>query len=196
MTETRYRDLRQGLWRDLFESARPYHNYLLDSPEKYRRKWEAMKTQVSLLPEHRDRIAAFSRRVLALCHSGVWCGDCVRQGPMFHAISEASDRIDLRFIERVDDSEITNELRICGAMRVPVVVFLSEDFYEVGRVGDRMLVAYRRKARTELGDACDAGLLPPPDEELQEELLEWVDVFERMHWIVRLSPPLRQRHGD
>jgi hypothetical protein len=81
-------------------------------------------------------------------------------------------------------------------MRVPVVVFLTEDFYEVGRIGDRMLTTYRRKIKNETGAACDAGLLLPPEEEGKAEMAEWVDIFERMLIMVRLSPPLRMRYND
>ena len=35
-----------------------------------------------------------------------------------------------------------------------------------------------------------------PEEELVAEQSEWVDVFERMILMARLSPPLRERHGD
>ena len=38
--------------------------------------------------------------------------------------------------------------------RVPVVVFLSEDYFEVGRFGDRLLSAYRAKGAKELVAAC------------------------------------------
>jgi hypothetical protein len=79
---------------------------------------------------------------------------------------------------------------------VPVVVSLSEDFFEVGRSIDRQLAAYRRKARTELGDACDAGIVAPAAQELQEELGQWFEHFERQQLLLRLSPFLRKRHND
>ena len=51
-------------------------------------------------------------------------------------------------------------------------------------------------ARTQLGPACDTGLVAPPPDELAAEIGEWVDLFERMHLMLRLSPHLRERHGD
>ena len=91
---------------------------------------------------------------------------------------------------------MADELRILGALRVPVTVCLSEDFHEVGRTGDRMLVTYRRKAQRELGAACDVGLVPPPEAEVSAEVDQWLDHLERMQWMLRLSPPLRARYGD
>ena len=35
-----------------------------------------------------------------------------------------------------------------------MVVFLTEDFHEIGRYGDWPLTVYREKAATELGGAC------------------------------------------
>ena len=80
-------------------------------------------------------------------------------------------------------------------MRVPMAVFLTEDFHEIGRFGDRPLVVYRTKANNELGAAC-----PLPGSaaasEVEAETAEWLDVVERMVLMARLCPPLRARHGD
>ena len=59
-----------------------------------------------------------------------------------------------------------------------------------------MLHTYRRKAETELGAACAVPAAELPPEELAAERDEWVAIFERMLLMVRLAPPLRERHGD
>ena len=129
--------------------------------------------------------------------SGVWCGDCVRQGPMIEQIARAcGDDVVLRVIDRDQSEPLRDEVRILGALRVPVLVFLSEDFHEVGRFGDRMLTTYRRKQATETGAACAVPTAELPEDELRSERDEWLDVFERMLLMVRLAPPLRERHGD
>jgi hypothetical protein len=104
--------------------------------------------------------------------------------------------LDIRFIDNQAHPHLRDELRIHGAARVPVAVFLSEDLLEIGRFGDRQLSAYRRKARTELGDACDAGIVPPSPEELAEEVAQWFECFEREQLLLRVSPFLRRRHND
>jgi hypothetical protein len=76
------------------------------------------------------------------------------------------------------------------------VVVLSEDFFEIARFGDRHLSVYRRKAKQELGAACDPGLLPPTSDELQTEVEEWVNYFERAYYLLRLAPMLRKRYQD
>ena len=115
---------------------------------------------------------------------------------MLDMIGSAAPVLDIRFIDNQANARLCDELRIHGAARVPVAVFLSEDFFEVGRFGDRQLAAYRRKARTELGEACDAGIVPPSPEELAEELAEWFACFEREQLLLRVSPFLRRRHND
>jgi hypothetical protein len=193
---SKYFDIRQDSWKKVFEKALPYRAYLDASPEAHRVKWEEMAKRVALPEPQEEIVRQFARKMPVLCHSGVWCGDCVRQGPMLARIAELNPVVDLRFAERVDDSWLANELRINGALKVPVVVFLSEDFFEVGRFGDRLLTVYRRMARAQIGPACDTGLVAPPEDELRAELAEWVDIFWRMQLILRLSPALRERYGD
>ncbi len=191
----KYSDTRQDFWRSQFEAAKPMGQYLADGPDNHRAKWEAMAGRIALGDDQQQRAATFVRNMPVLCLSGIWCGDCVRQGPILEAIAAGSPGLDLRFVERVEDA-LAEELRINGALKVPVVVLLSEDFYEVARIGDRMLSTYRKKAQRELGPACEVGLVPPAAEELAVEIDEWLDEFERAQWILRLSPLLRERYGD
>ena len=195
-TQSKYTDVRHDLWRETFAAAPAYRPYVADGPEKHRTRWEKMDGNISLTAEQENRVKSFQRRMNLLCYSGIWCGDCVRQGPMLDRIAQANDLLDLRFVERVDGSPVAEELRINGALKVPVVVVLSEDFYEISRVGDRMLSVYRKKAKRELGPACEVGLIPPEERELIAEVDEWLDHLERAQWILRLSPHLRERYGD
>lgn len=190
-----YSDTRQEFWRSQFEAAKPLGPYLADGPERHRSKWEAMAERIALGGEQRQRAATFARTMPVLCLSGIWCGDCVRQGPILAAIAAAAPGVDLRFVERTDDA-LAEELRINGALKVPVLVMLSEDFFEVARIGDRMLSTYRKKAQRELGPTCEVGLIPPAAEELAVEIDEWLDELERAQWILRLSPLLRRRYED
>ena len=83
--------------------------------------------------------------------------------------------------------ELRDDLRVLGAMRVPMFLFLTEDFHEIGRYGDRPLTVYREKAATELGAACPLPGLPDGGA-LAAETAEWLDVFERMILMARLAP--------
>lgn len=194
----KYFDTRRGLWRTLWSEATSYEDYLAASEPERAGRWASLGKRIPpLSAEQKSRLTGYSRTLNALVVSGVWCGDCVRQGPMIRQIVRACDEgVRLRVIDRDQNPELRDEVRILGAARVPVVVFLSEDFHEVGRFGDRMLSTYRRKAETEIGAACAVPTAKLPPEELAAERDEWVDIFERMLLMVRLAPPLRERHGD
>lgn len=198
MDKPKYYDVRAEFWKQHFDEAQPYRDYLAENDPTHTAKWANLATVLpDLTPEEAARVKGYNRKLNVLVYSGVWCGDCVRQVPMLRKIADAAGNdVDLRIIERDDSEELQDELRILGALRVPVVVFLSEDFHEVDRAGDRLLTAYRRKAERETGDACDAGLVPPTEEELAAEMGEWVDIVERMLLMLRLAPPLRARYGD
>jgi len=212
---SKYYDIRARFWQRHFEVAQGYATYLTASDPAKAQKWHDLGAQLPLVTDaQRSRLTGHpqgghgplrgdapqghaGRTMRVLVYSGVWCGDCVRQGPMLQGIAEAcGPEVELRLIDRDASAELTDELRILGAMRVPMVVFLSEDWFEVGRFGDRLLTVYRAKAARELGPACDSGIVAPPADQLAAEQDEWVGIFERMLLMLRLSPPLRERYGD
>lgn len=189
-------DVRVNLWKESFAHALPYSEYVATGTQSQQDKWRAYRERLSVSPEQKKLGATFKRDLNILVLSGMWCGDCARQGPMLDAIASVAPMLKVRFIDNQAIPQLRDELRIHGAARVPVAVSLSEDFFEVGRSGDRQLVAYQRKARTELGDACDAGIVPPSPDELAEELGQWFAHFERHQLLLRVSPFLRRRHND
>lgn len=199
MTErASYLDVRSDFWGECWVEAESYEDYLSRSDPTRASRWSSLEERIPpLRTEQRARLEGYRRTVHVLMVSGVWCGDCVRQGPMVRQIVAAcDDSVSLRVIDRDQNPRLRDEVRILGAARVPVVVFLSEDFHEIGRFGDRVLSTYRRKAETELGAACAVPTAKLPPEELGAERDEWVDVFERMLLMVRLAPPLRERYAD
>jgi hypothetical protein len=193
-----YHDPRADLWRSAFTKAVDYETYLHGSPHQHSQRWRDMEPRLpALTADQRGRLTGYHRTLHILVLSGVWCGDCVRQVPMIHQIARAiGDDCRLRIIDREADEKLRDELRIVGAARVPIAVYLTEDFWELLRFGDRSLTAYRAKSRREVGPACSLGILPPPPDELAAEQAEWVDTTERALLMARLSPPLRQKHND
>ncbi|HAZ62622.1 MAG TPA: thiol reductase thioredoxin [Armatimonadetes bacterium] len=196
MSDPKYLDRNQALFRDVFEKAHSYEAYLDRSEPKHADRWREAAKHVALTDEQKAFVGTFTRQINWLVLSGVWCGDCVRQGPIFAAIAAAAPTIDLRFTERQEGEEITDLLRINGALKVPVSVLLSEDFFEVQRFGDRTLSTYRAKAQREIGASCSTGLVVGQDDALATETAEWIDIIERVHLVLRTAPMLRERHGD
>ncbi len=194
-----YYDKRSEFWEKYFDAAHCYEDYLkssiIDYPSDVERWNDSMNRIPELTSDQEKRLQGFNRELNVLMYSGVWCGDCVRQGPLLKRIVDSCDpTVNLRFIERNFSKELQDELRIVGALRVPMVVFLSEDFWEIERYGERTLSVYRSKAAREVGRGVDQGILVPSAR--KTELEEWLDVFERVLIMLRLSPPLRRRYSD
>jgi len=190
-------DVRSEMFEQAFKGGASWQAYLSSGSTTQQTRWQQYYKTITLSADHQKLIASFVRTMNIIVLSGIWCGDCMRQCPQLQKISECSDKINLRFVELNDQSELSKELRIHGAARVPVAVILSEDFFEVARFGDRPLSAYRRKAQRELGAACEIGVAPVgKDLELESELQEWIDYVERAQLILRTSPLLRERYRD
>lgn len=182
--------------RPKFAAALTYDQFLrtFGTPEQQAR-WRRVYEQVVLSEAQRQVLSGMTRQVHVLCMAGAWCGDCVEQCPIFARFSEAAPALQIRFVDRDADTELRDAWTICGAPRVPQVRFYDEDFMPLGWYGDRTLSKYRKLAELQLGSSCPTGLV------IEQPLLEavvqdWLNEFERMHWIVRLSPRLRNRHQD
>ena len=189
-------DTHQALFKDAFSSAHSFEAFIATGTQNQRARWQQFADAIQIPHSSLEVIKGFKRQLNILVIAGIWCGDCARQCPMLYKISQLNDYLSLRFLDNEANPQLRDELRIHGASRVPVVVALSEDFFEVGRYGDRTLSAYRRKAARELGVACDSGIALPPTEELLEELGEWVSIIERYELLLRVSPMLRKRYND
>ena len=196
MTKPVYYDKRSRFWGKHFERASDYESYLASSDPKHAVRWRESESRApALTDEQRRRLSDLNREMTVLMYCGAWCGDCSRQGAYLKSIADAcGNSVHLRLIDREASEELQDELRIVGALRVPVVVFLTEDYWELGRFGERTLSVYKSKAAREIGRGDDAGILSPRARE--RELAEWVDIFERFLLMARLSPPLRKRHND
>jgi len=184
-------------WQAAFEAALPYRAFLErhGNPDQ-RSRWDAFHSRVALTPEQKTLLGGFVRRMPVLVLAGAWCGDCVNQCPIFEHFAATSPRIDLRFLDRDARPDIAAHLKVCGGQRVPVAMFLSEDYAPILFYGDRTLSAYRAAAQAQLGESCASGAAPPPADAIAAVVADWLDQFERVQLILRLSGRLRQLHGD
>ena len=184
-------------WSRIFADALPYGAFLdtYANPAQ-RTRWDAMHARITLDSTQVDLLRGFTRRMPVLVLNGAWCGDCINQVPIFDHFARASRAIDLRLLDRDARPDVCEALAINGGRRVPVAVFLSEDWQEVGRYGERTLSRYRELAIQQLGPACPTGLVAPDDDATRLIIKEWLAEFERAQLLLRLSPRLRETHGD
>lgn len=161
-----------------------------------KQRWRQVHEQVALTSAQRGLLGSFGREMNVLCLAGAWCGDCINQCPVFEHFAATAPVIRVRYLDRDDHADVQQALQINGGNRVPVVVFFSEDGHEVGRYGERTLSKYRQMMRDQAGDACPTGINATGDALLAQVTQDWLDEFERVQWLLRLSPRLRQRHGD
>ena len=176
----------------------PYKSFL----EKYgtalqKDRWQQAFAAMSLTPAQKELLSGFKRKMKVLCLAGAWCGDCSGQCPAFEHFALAAPVIQVHYLDRDEHADVQKELQINGGNRVPVLVFLSEDGFEVARYGERTLTKYRQLITQAGGAACPTGILTPSDTGLLAGIVQdWLNEFERVQWILRLSARLRQIHGD
>ncbi len=180
-----------------FEVALSYDNYLKTGTEEQQRRWQTVEPLLTLTEAQKTLLGGFSRAMHVLCISGIWCGDCVQQGPMLAAIAKQNpSKIDLRFVDRDLHKDLSDQFKLNGGYRVPTVIFLAEDFEFCGVLGDRTLSRYRAIASRQLGASCPVGIAPPDKDESAATLADWLAEFERIQLMLRLSPRLRQKYAD
>jgi len=182
---------------DKFADALPYADFMSKyGNDGYAAKWRATYEQVKLTPAQRELLGKFKRETNALVLAGAWCGDCASQCPIFDRFAEAAPVLKVRYLDRDQHGDAQSRLQINGGNRVPVVVFFSEDGQEVARYGDRTLSKYRDLVEKQTGETCASGITIPGDPLLARVTQDWLDQFERVQWMLRLSPRLRHKHGD
>jgi len=180
-----------------FDQGLDYPDYVATGKPDQTDAWNAILEQTTLTDAQRALIGAFTREMNILVSSGVWCGDCVQQGPLIQRIAEANPaKVHLRWVDRDDHEDLAQHLKICGGMRVPVAIYMAEDFEPVSIFGDRTLTRYRAIAARQLGASCPVPGAPIDADELAATLQDWLNETERVHLLLRLSTRLRQQHGD
>lgn len=177
-----------------FRGGKDYHDFLTNfGNENDQSRWQQVYDRVRLSSQQNERLATFRREMKVLIMAGTWCGDCVAQCPALQKFAEANSNIILRFVDSQTDAELANELQLCGAARVPQIIFMAEDDAVIGRFGDRTISRYRSmSAQLEKGIASD-----PMNHPLLGEVVEdWLQEFERCQLILQTSPRLRRKHGE
>ncbi|MCA9299562.1 MAG: thioredoxin family protein, partial [Phycisphaerales bacterium] len=179
-----------------FKAGLAYDDYVRTGKPEHQQAWADIHARGALTDDQRTTIGAFMRRMRILVSRGTWCGDCIQQLPFLDHIERASDMIEVRYVDRDEHIEYANRVQLCGGLRVPVVVFMNEDWDFMALFGDRCLSRYRAMAQKYLGPACPVPGAPVPDDEIASQRADWVNECERVHLMLRMSTKLRERYSD
>jgi thiol-disulfide isomerase/thioredoxin len=180
-----------------YQAGLPYHDFLKRyGTDVHQSRWQQVHEQVTLTAAQKSLLQSFTRKMPALCLAGAWCGDCVNQCPIFEQFAALTPTIQVRYLDRDDHADVQQALQVCGGNRVPVVVFFSEDGFEAARFGDRTISKYRAMMQAQAGASCPTGITIGKDPLLAQVTQDWLDQFERVQWMLRLSSRLRQVHND
>jgi thiol-disulfide isomerase/thioredoxin len=182
---------------DRFSAALPMDHFLSKyGTAAHRARWKETFDAIQLSAAQKELLSTFKREMNVMVLAGAWCGDCSGQCPIFDRFSEAAPVIKVRYLDNADHPDVQAELSINGGKRVPVVVFFSEDGYEVLRYGERPLSKYRQMMKSATGSSCPTGIGMSNEPLLDQVVQDWLNEFERVQWLLRLSARLRQKHGD
>jgi thiol-disulfide isomerase/thioredoxin len=180
-----------------FSAAFPYDRYVQTGTEDQLHRWKQVYDAAVLTTPQKNLVGGFVRRMNLLIISGIWCGDCVQQCPLIARIAETNpEKINLRLLDRDQHRDLAESFRVNAGDRVPIVLFLSEDFEFCASYGERTISRYRAFAQRYLGPACPTGIVAPDKDELTATLADWLTEIERIQLMLRLSPRLRQKHSD
>jgi hypothetical protein len=180
-----------------YQQGLPYPDFLARyATDGQKQNWRTVFEKVALTATQKQLLSSFSRRMPVLCLAGAWCGDCSGQCPIYEHFAQAAPAIQVRYLDRDEHADVQAALQINGGNRVPVLVFFSEDGCEVARYGERTLSKYRQMMRDQAGPNCPTGIVAPEQSLLAQVTQDWLNEFERVQWILRLSARLRKLHND
>ncbi len=108
-------------WQDWIAAADKNQEMMLEKFENY-----------PLTHEDLHFLRALKHEVHVLAISEAWCGDVARQLPIVAKMSEHSNKVNLRIIDRDGHPEVIERYLNNGAKAIPVFIFFSEQFIETG----------------------------------------------------------------
>lgn len=180
-----------------YQQGLPYSDFLARyATDGQKQNWRTVFDKVALTAGQKQVLSGFTRKMPVMCLAGAWCGDCSGQCPIYEHFLQATPVIEVRYLDRDEQADVQAALQINGGNRVPVLVFFSEDGHEVARYGERTLSKYRHLLRDLAGPHCPTGIAAPEQTLLNQVTQDWLNEFERVQWILRLSGRLRKLHGD
>lgn len=139
-----------------------------------RERHEANEQGLVPAPEDLAVFRALPRALRVLVLTEDWCGDCVANVPILGRLAKESGKLDLRVFYRDQNKDLMADYLSEGRYEsIPVVVFLDDDFREIGRFIERpkSVTDLRARRRREIyASDPEFGSPDDPPDRLPEEV--------------------------
>lgn len=132
-----------------------YADWLAACDPAKREEMERIYASVTLSPDDTQFLRGLKRKVHVLAISEDWCGDVRRNAPVLARVCAASPNLHLRVVDKETKPELMVRYLTNAAEAIPVFVFFSDNFVEVGNWGPRPYECKRLMARGKAAGKID-----------------------------------------
>lgn len=141
----------------IWQAGQSYAEWLAASESAKREEMERIYAEVLLTAEDIVFLGSIPKPVHILALSEDWCGDVRRHLPVLARMCAEDPILKLRVVEKASRPELMVRYLTNGAEAIPIFVFLSSEFVEVGFWGPRpaecKLLMARGKAAGNIDEA-------------------------------------------
>ncbi|MCW8133243.1 MAG: thioredoxin family protein [Planctomycetota bacterium] len=139
----------------IWSAGAHYADWLAACDPAKREEMEMIHAGVALSPDDTQFLQGLKRDVHVLAISEDWCGDVRRNIPPLARMCAAGTRLHLRVVDKETKPEMMVRYLTNAAEAIPVFVFFSDAFVEVGHWGPRPLECKRLMARGKAAGKID-----------------------------------------
>jgi len=138
-----------------WEAGQTYADWLKSSDANQRAEMEKIYEEVKLDAATEAFAKGLKRPVHVLALSEGWCGDVRRNIPALAKLCAAGPNLRLRVVDKETKPELMVRYLTNGAEAIPIFIFMSEQFVEVGFWGPRPSACKRLMARGKAAGKID-----------------------------------------
>lgn len=142
----------------IWESGQTYEQWLAGAGDAKRREdLEKFYAEVTLTPDDQQLLKLVDRPVHILALAEDWCGDVRRNVPVIaRMVTENTANLRLRLVDKETRPQLMVRYLTNGAEAIPIIVFMNDQFVEIGFWGPRPTECKRLMARGKAAGKIDA----------------------------------------
>ena len=157
--------------REQFESGMTYDAYKAQMTRNQERFVENEK-KIKFDPADLEAFKKLPKPVKVLVIAEDWCGDVIANVPIIGRLAQESGKLDVRVVLRDQSNLIDSYLNKGQFKSIPVIIFLDENFNELGAFFERpeSVTAKRAEQRKQIfAENADLGSPDTPADQMTEE---------------------------